>query len=85
MRTASTEIDLLKAAFVHGRISKDQFDARVGQAFASWTYAELAGFTAGILAGQVEDQPPENTARVQARPSASHAAKARRCAVIAPP
>ena len=66
-----------------GRISKDEFDARVGQAFASRTYAELAAVTAGILAGQVEHQPPGKTARVQARPSASHAAKARRCAVIA--
>ncbi|MGP7999687.1 MAG: DUF1707 domain-containing protein, partial [Streptosporangiaceae bacterium] len=35
-------IDMLKAAFVHGRVTKDEFDARVGQAFASRTYAELA-------------------------------------------
>ena len=32
---------MLKAAFVQGRVTKDEFDARVGQAFASRTYAEL--------------------------------------------
>ncbi len=35
-------IDTLKAAFVHGRLSKDELDMRVGQALASRTYAELA-------------------------------------------
>ena len=32
----------LKAAFVQGRLTKDEFDMRVGQTFASRTYAELA-------------------------------------------
>jgi hypothetical protein len=72
-------IDLLKAAFADGRVSKDEFDARVGQAFGSRTYAELATVTAGIPAGQVAGRPPGTTARAQA----SHTAKARRCAVIA--
>ncbi len=30
-------IDALKAAFVQGRLTEDEFDARVGQAFASQT------------------------------------------------
>src|SRR5260370_16188531 len=34
-------IDTLKAAFVQGRLTKDEFDARIGQAFASRAYAEL--------------------------------------------
>ena len=38
----------LKAAFVQGRLTKDEFDTRVGQAFASRTYAELAEVTADI-------------------------------------
>jgi hypothetical protein len=33
-------IDMLKAAFVHGRVTKDEFDARVGQAFR---VADLCG------------------------------------------
>jgi hypothetical protein len=76
-------IDMLKAAFVHGRVTKDEFDARVGQAFASRTYAELAAVTADIPARQIADQPPSNPARAQGRRTMSHAAKARRCMVIA--
>jgi hypothetical protein len=44
-------IDLLKAAFVQGRLAKDEFDLRVGQALASRTVAELAALTADIPAG----------------------------------
>jgi len=76
-------IDMLKAMFVQGRVTKDQFDARVGQAFASRTYAELAAVTADIPARQIADQPPSNPAREQGLPTMSHAAKARRCVVIA--
>jgi hypothetical protein len=43
-------IALLKAAFVEDRLDKDEFDARVGQALASRTYAELAAVTADIPA-----------------------------------
>ena len=35
-------IDALKAAFVRGVLAKDELDLRVGQTFASRTYAELA-------------------------------------------
>jgi hypothetical protein len=44
-------ISALKAAFVHGRLAKDEFDARVGQALAARTHAELAVITADIPAG----------------------------------
>ena len=43
-------IELLKAAFVEERLDKDEFDARVVQALASRTYAELAAVTADIPA-----------------------------------
>ena len=76
-------IDVLKAAFVHGRVTKDEFDARVGQVFVSRTYAELAVVTADIPAVRIADQPPGGPARAQGRPAMSHAAKARRCVVIA--
>ena len=74
---------MLKAAFVHGRVTKDEFDARVGQVFASRTYAELAAVTAGIPARQIAGQPPGSPACTQDRPTMSHATKARRCVVIA--
>jgi hypothetical protein len=45
-------IDVLKAAFAQGRLDRDEFDLRVGQAFASRTYAELAAVTAGLTAAK---------------------------------
>ena len=44
-------IGTLKAGFVQGRLAKDEFDLRVGQTFASRTYAELAAVTADLPAG----------------------------------
>src|SRR6516165_5880182 len=45
-------IDDLKAAYVDGLVTKDEFDARVSQALASRTRAELALVTADLPAGQ---------------------------------
>ena len=44
-------IATLKAAFIQGRLSRDELDLRVGQALGSRTYAELAALTADIPAG----------------------------------
>ena len=98
LRTARADreqvIDVLKVAYVQGRMCKDEFDARVDRTFASRTYAELAAITAdipaGIPAGPSGDQPPRPGAQVQARTPApapartpvSHAAKARRFMII---
>jgi DUF1707 SHOCT-like domain len=43
-------IEVLKDAFAQGRLDKDELDARVGHAFASRTYAQLAAVTADIPA-----------------------------------
>ncbi len=50
-------IDVLKAAFVQGRLTKDEFDLRMSQAFAARTYAEVADVTADIPAGLIGVQP----------------------------
>ena len=44
-------IGALKVAFVEGRLTEDEFDARLGQVYASRTYAELAEVTADIPTG----------------------------------
>ena len=44
-------VGTLKAAFVQGRLAKDEFDLRVGQTLASRTHAELAALTADLPAG----------------------------------
>jgi Domain of unknown function (DUF1707) len=62
-------ISVLKAAFVQGLLDKDEFDLRVGQAFASRTYADLAALTADIPAGLITAQPPK-TARESANKTA---------------
>jgi hypothetical protein len=57
-------VDVLKAAFVQDRLTKDEFDDRVGQALASRTYADLTALTADLPAepGPVPATPvPANT------------------------
>jgi Domain of unknown function (DUF1707) len=57
-------IDALKAAFVQGRLTKDEFDARVAQTLVSRTYAELATVTIGIpAAAPARAQPPRTAPR----------------------
>jgi hypothetical protein len=51
-------IDALTAAFVRGELAKDEFDLRVGQTFASRTYAELAAVTADLPARLATAQAP---------------------------
>ena len=60
-------IDTLKIAFVHGQLTKDELDARAGQALAARTYADLAALTAGIPAPPAGSQagaprPPRSAA-----------------------
>ena len=56
-------IEVLKAAFVQGRLTKDEFDVRVGQVLASRTYADLTPAIADIAAGVDAVQPPRTPAR----------------------
>jgi hypothetical protein len=56
-------IDALKAAFVQGRLTKEEFDARVAQALVSRTYAELATVTIGIPAAPARTLPPRTPPR----------------------
>ena len=60
-------IELLKAAFVQDRLTRDEFDARVGQALASRTHAELADVTADLPAELIEPLPHRPPARARAR------------------
>src|SRR5262252_141743 len=44
-------IEVLKTAFVQGRLTKDELETRAGQTFAARTYADLAALTADLPAG----------------------------------
>ena len=50
-------VELLKAAFVEDRLTKDELDTRVGQALASRTCADLAAVTADLPAGPAAVRP----------------------------
>ena len=58
-------IGVLKAAFVQGRLGKDELNARVGQALAARTYADLATLTADLPAGLAAAEPSYLPARVR--------------------
>jgi hypothetical protein len=62
-------IETLKTAFVDGRLAKDEFDARAGQALAARTRADLVALTADIPAVPAPDgaaRPPAPAAGVAA-------------------
>ena len=61
-------IDVLKAAFVQGMLTKAELDVRVGQAFASRTHGDLAAITADLPAGLIGAQPLRKPAPAQAPP-----------------
>lgn len=62
-------IDVLKAAYGEGRLTKDEFDLRCGRVMSARTYGDLAGLVADLPAGpmgvvapyQVGYYPPVNT------------------------
>lgn len=62
-------IDVLKAAFARGRLAKDEFDLRIGQALASRTYADLAALTADVPAGPTRAGPPEPARESKSAPA----------------
>jgi hypothetical protein len=76
-------IDKLKAAFVQGLLSKDEFDLRVGRTLGSRTYGELGNVTADIPRGLIGAQLPPKPAQAQARTSGNTAVKSGVCTLAA--
>jgi hypothetical protein len=64
-------IEVLKDAFVQGRLTKDEFDTRAGQALTARTCAEVAALTADIPAAPAASRPLPGAARTKARPPAN--------------
>ena len=61
-------INILKAAFVQGRLTKIEFDRRVSQTFTSRTYADLAAVTVDLPAGRIRAEQARVSAPAQAVP-----------------
>ena len=56
-------VDVLKTAFVHGLLTKDELGTRTGRALTARTYAELAVVTAGLTTRPAGSRAPARTAR----------------------
>jgi hypothetical protein len=76
-------IGILKAAFVHGRLTKDELGMRVGRALAARTYGDLAALTADIPAEPAATAPTRRPAQARRWPLARAAAGSGGCLVIA--
>ena len=72
MRAASADreraVDVLKAGFTEGRLTQDEYNERIGRAYAARTYGELIALTADLPAGALPTvfpvamyQPPVTT------------------------
>lgn len=76
-------VETLKAAFIQGRLTKDELDLRAGQALAARTYADLAAVTADLPPCPPAAGPARPPAPVRRRPLARAAAKSGGCLIIA--
>ena len=84
-------VDVLKTAFVHGTLTRDELTLRTGRALTARTYAELGAITAGLTPG-----PPRPATQPQAQTQMQTQARAPRkrvskkvvalsaCAVVVP-
>jgi hypothetical protein len=75
-------IEVLKAAFVQGRLDQDEFSLRVGRALASRTYADLAALTTDLIPARLTRARPPEPARESAN-KRKKAAAALACATPA--
>ncbi len=76
-------IDLLKTAFVHGRLTRDELDARTGQALTARTCADLAALTADIPPAPAAAGPARPPTPARRRPRAAAPVAAGGCLLIA--
>jgi Domain of unknown function (DUF1707) len=76
-------LDVLKAAFVQGCLTKDELDMRAGQALVSRTYADLAALTADIPAGLIGVEPLREPARAEAPHPQNKVVNSCACAALA--
>jgi len=76
-------VEVLKTAFVQGRLTKDELDARVGQALASRTLAELAVLTADIPPARAVSGPSRPLVPARRRPLARVAVGSGGCLALA--
>lgn len=86
-------VDLVKAAFVQGVLTKDELDARTGAVLTARTYGQLAAVTAGLAPRPPRTKPETRpAARSRTRPETRKRRRTRKkvlawgaCAIVLPP
>ena len=82
-------IEVLKDAFVGGRLTKDELSVRAGLALVSRTYAELSAVTADVVvtvpARPAGARPPKPDLVPARKPVSRRAVALATCMVILPP
>jgi len=76
-------ITVLKAAFVHGRLTQDELAARTGQALAATTWAGLAALTADLPGAGFAPAVPAAAPRALRPATSRRRARTRKAAVLA--
>ncbi len=86
MRTSRADreqaIDALKVAYVQGRLTKDEFDERLGRALAPLTHAELAALTGDLPDGLATAGRPRGADQDMTRLQEGNRAEARVLATL---
>jgi hypothetical protein len=77
-------VDVLKAGFAEGRLSKEEYEVRVGQVYAARTYADLAPLTADLPGGQLMPYPAAPWPTPQHRGINGLAVASLSCALVQP-
>jgi hypothetical protein len=85
-------VDILKTAFVHGALTRDELTLRTGRALTARTYADLAATTDGLTPAAPRPRPaaprPRPAAQPARRPSKKRISKKvvawSACAVVLP-
>jgi hypothetical protein len=75
-------IEVLKDAFVHGRLTKDELEARAGRALDARTCAELAALTADIPPVRAASGPTRPLVPARHHPLARAAARSGGCLAL---
>jgi hypothetical protein len=86
MRSSAAErehtIDVLKTAFADGRLTKQEYEDRIGLALVPRTYAELAELTSDLPAGLLGPPLPSHLAPPASRPLNKMAVASLVCLVL---
>lgn len=79
-------LDVLRAAYGEGRLSKEEFDERSARTMAAWTYGELTALVAYLPVGPVGQpvlhQPPPGYYPVPGQPTNGLAGGSLVCSIV---